>query len=60
MTERQKIMNVEAHIWYVKKLRATLKAARQFLLDEGLKKVGTRKEMDISLSVAAHEMDQVT
>ena len=38
MTEMHKIMNLEAHTRYVKKFKSNTEGARQFLVDEGLKK----------------------
>ena len=43
MTEIHKIMNLEAHTRYVKKFKSNTEAARQFLVDEGLKKVRNSK-----------------
>ena len=38
MTEKHKIPNLEAHTRYVKMFKSNTEAARQFLVDEGLKK----------------------
>ena len=38
MTEKHKITNLEAHTRYVKRFKSNTEAARQFLVDEGLKK----------------------
>ena len=38
MTEKHKIPNLEAHTRYVKMFKSNTEAAKQFLVDEGLKK----------------------
>ena len=59
MTEKHKITNLEAHTTYFKKFKSNTETARQFLVDEGLKKgKKTRKEVGVPSFVTAIQMDQ--